>query len=169
MPHRSLPAGRSALRVLLSLALPVLPLAACDARAQREPVAASAAADDYRLTAPVLREALPVLYTPGARTECSGNEEKFRDVRAMSAAEMEKLLDQCGPVKRAAAAQGISMRELALVYKAMTMALFRIAEEEGAKVRGGTAAPLPPGALRDNVALVRQHEAELARLSGNSK
>jgi hypothetical protein len=40
-----------------------------------------------------------------------------------------------------------------------------MATEESAKASGGTAAPLSPGALRDNVALLRQHEAELKRLS----
>jgi hypothetical protein len=38
-------------------------------------------------------------------------------------------------------------------------------EEKSAKATGGTAAPLPARVLRDNVALVRQNEAELERLT----
>jgi hypothetical protein len=159
---------RTVLRALVSLALPVLPLAACDADAQRQ-ASAPAGAEDYRLMMPTLRKALPVLYAPGAKTQCARPDEEFRDVRAMSLAEMEKRLEECPPVQRAAAAEGISFRELALVYKAIMLASYRMAEEEGAKARGGTAAPLPPGALRDNVALLRQNEAELGRLSGDSE
>jgi hypothetical protein len=160
---------RTVVQALVSLALPILPLAAGDADAQRQPSTASADAGDYRLTMPMLRKALPVLYAPGAKAECAESEEEYRDVRAMSVAEMEKLLDECPPIRRAAAAQGISLRELALVYKALTLAGYRMASEESAKVSGGTAAPLPPGALRDNVALLRDNDAELARLSGDSQ
>jgi hypothetical protein len=151
-------------QVLFSLVLLALTLAAPGADAQGQ---SSASADaDYRLTMPVLRKALPVLYAPGAKTECTRSQEEFRDVRGMSAADMEKVLAQCEPIRTAAAAQEISIRELALVSKALTLTAHRMAEEESAKVSGGTAAPLPPGALRDNVALVRQNEAELGRLSG---
>jgi hypothetical protein len=159
---------RTIVRTLVSLALPVLPLAACDADAQRQ-ASASAEAEHYRLTMPTLRKALPVLYAPGAKTQCARPDEEFRDVAAMSVAEMQKRLEECPPVQRAAAAQGVSLRELALVYKAIMLASYRMAEEEIAKASGGTAAPLPPGALRDNVALLRQNEAELGRLSGDSE
>ena len=115
---------------------------------------------------PVLRKALSALYAPGAQTECATSQAEFPDVRSMSVAEMEKLLQECRPIQDAAAAQSISIRELAQVYKALTLAGYRMADEESAKVSGGTAAPLPPGALRDNVALVLQNDAELGRLSG---
>ena len=152
------------LRALVYLVLPTLALAAHDAAAQRQ---TSASADaDYRLTMPVLRKALSALYAPGAQTECATSQAEFPDVRSMSVAEMEKLLQECRPIQDAAAAQSISIRELAQVYKALTLAGYRMADEESAKVSGGTAAPLPPGALRDNVALVRQNDAELGRLSG---
>ena len=155
---------RTIVRALVSLALPVLPLAACDADAQRQP-SASAGAEDYRLTMPTLRKALPALYAPEAKTTCARPDEEFREVRAMSVAQMQKRLEECPPVQRAAAAQDISLHELALVSKAIMLASYRMAQEESAKASGGTAAPLPPGALRDNVALLRQNEAELARLS----
>lgn len=154
---------------LVALALPALPLAACDANAQRQQQPTSTEGDDYRLTMPVLRKALPVLYAPEAKKECAEQESELRDVRAMGVGQMEKLLDQCPPAKRGAAEAGISTRELAQVWKALTLAIYRMAEEENAKVRGGTATPLPPGALRDNVALFRQNEAELARFSGDSE
>jgi hypothetical protein len=162
-PHRSF-ARADLIRALVYLALPALPLASHGVEAQQQ-VSASADAE-YRLTMPVLRRALPVLYTPRAKTECAKSLEQFRDVRAMSVAEMEKLLSECPPIQKAAAAQGISSRELAQVSKALTSTAHRMAEEESAKASGGSAAPLPPGALRDNVALVRQNEAELGRLTG---
>jgi hypothetical protein len=114
---------------------------------------------------PAVRTALSILYAGERDAECARTKEGMREVRAMSAAEMEGFLGQCPSVKRAAAAQGISVGELARVYKAITLASYRVAEEESAKLRGGTASPLPPGALRDNVALLRQNEAELARLA----
>ena len=46
------------------------------------------------------------------------------------------------------------------------LAGYRMAEEESARVSGGTASRLPPGTLRDKVALLRQNEAELGRLTG---
>ncbi len=82
----------------------------------------------------------------------------------MSVAQMEAELDGCAPVQRAAAAQGVTTRELAQVSKALLQVGHRMAEEESAKATGGTAAPLPSGALRENVATVRQNEAELGRL-----
>ncbi|HET7240589.1 MAG TPA: hypothetical protein VFI77_05490 [Gemmatimonadales bacterium] len=67
-------------------------------------------------------------------------------------------------MQRAAAAHGVTARELARVSKALLQARHRMAEEESAKATGGTVAPLPAGALRDNVALVRENEAEFGRL-----
>jgi hypothetical protein len=169
MPPHSPLAIRIAAKALACLALSGLPLAACDAGAQRQPSAASTEAEDYRLTMPTLRKALPVLYTAEAEQECRRPGEQDRDVRAMSIAEMEQRLEGCPPIRRSAAARSISLRELALVFNAIMLTSYRLAQEEGAKAAGGAAPPLPPGAQRDNVALWRQNEAEIARLSGGSK
>lgn len=169
MPPHSPLTIRIAARALACLALSGLPLAACDAGAQREPLAASTDGVDYRLTMPTLRKALPVLYAAGAEQECRRPGERDRDVRAMSLAEMEQRLEGCPPIQRGAAARDISVRELALVFKAIMLTSYRLAQEEGAKATGGTAPPLPPGALRDNVALWRQNEAELTRLARGSQ
>jgi hypothetical protein len=169
MPPQSLFTLRNTIQALACLALSGLPLAACNADAQRQPSAASAEGDDYRLTMPTLRKALPVLYAPEADRECRRPGETDRDVAAMSIAELEKRLETCPPIRRAAAAHSISIRELALVYKALMPAFYRMAQEESAKATEGTAPPLAPGALRDNVALMRQNEAELARLSEKSQ
>jgi hypothetical protein len=169
MPPHSPLTIRIAAKALACLALSGLPLAACDAGAQRQPSAASTEGEDYRLAMPTLHKALPVLYTAEAERECRRPGEEERDVRAMSLAEMEQRLEGCPPIRRGAAAQGISIRELALVFNAIMLTSYRLAQEEGAKATGGEAPPLPPGALRDNVALWRQHEAEIARLSGHSK
>ena len=169
MPPHSPLTIRIAAKALACLALSGLPLAACDAGAQRQPSAASTEGEDYRLTMPTLRKALPLLYTVEAEQECRRPGEGDREVRAMSLAEMEQRLEGCPPIRRGAAARGISHRELALVFKAIMLTSYRLAQEEGAKASGGTAPPLPPGALRDNVALWRQHEAEIAQLSGDSQ
>jgi hypothetical protein len=148
-------------RVLAQLALPALVLAACDAVAQRQNVSV----DEYRLSMPMLRKVLPVLYAPRMDT-CPRRAP--REVAAMSVAEMQEQIEHCAPVQRAAAAHGVTTREVALVSKALMQVGIRMAEEESAKATGGTPAPLPPGVLRDNVALVRQNEAELGRLTRRS-
>lgn len=169
MPPHSPLTIRIVARALACLALSGLPLAAGDASAQRQPSAASTEGEDYRLTMATLGQALPVLYAAGAEQECRRPGEDDRDVRAMSLAEMEQRLEGCPPIRRSASAQGISLRELALVFKAIMLTSYRLAQEEGAKATGGAAPPLPPGALRENVALWRRNEAEIARLSGASK
>ncbi|HEX6667978.1 MAG TPA: hypothetical protein VF061_00385 [Gemmatimonadales bacterium] len=169
MPPHSPLTIRVAAKALACLALSGLPLAACDAGAQRQPSAASTEGEDYRLTMPTLHKALPVLYAAEAEEECRRPGEEGRDVRAMSIAEMEQRLEGCPPIRRGAAEQGISLRELALIFNAIMLTSHRLAQEEGAKATGGAAPPLPPGALRDNVALWRQNEADIARLSGHSK
>ena len=83
----------------------------------------------------------------------------------MSVGEMQAEIERCAPIQRAAAAQGISSRELARVSKALMQAAMRMAEEDGAKATGGTPAPLADGALRDNVAFLRQNDAELRTLT----
>lgn len=170
MLNRSPLSLRTVAGLVVRLTFPALLLTACNADAQRPRSAAAnedwVTAENYRLTMPMLRKALTALYTPGARTECA---EESGDPAAMSLAEMQALLDGCAPVRRAAAAQGISTREAALVWKALTVVSSRLATEEGAKASGKAAAPLPAGVLRDNVALVRQNEAELAKLSGESE
>ena len=146
-------------RLLLGLACCALLVSASDAAAQKE----SGAASDYRLTMPVLRKAIPALYA-GGKARCTQRQRSPQEIAAMTVAQMEVELQGCAPVQRAAAAQGVTTRELAQVSKALLQAGHRMAEEESAKATGGTAAPLPSGALRDNVALVRQNEAELGRL-----
>jgi hypothetical protein len=169
MPPHLLFTLRTAVRALACLALSGLPLTACDADAQRQTSAQAAEGEDYRLTMTTLRKALPVLYAGEAEKECRRPGEEDRDVRAMSIAEMEKRLEGCPTIRRDAAARGVSLRELALVSKAIMLVSYRMAQEESAKATGGTAPPLPPGPLRDNVALMRQNEAELARMSGESE
>jgi hypothetical protein len=173
MPKRPRPALRAVARTVVGLVSSALLLTARDVAAQRtRPTAANdgrAEAESYRLTMPVLRRVLPVLHAPGVTTECPRQGGAFRDVDAMPVTEMQAVLDRCAPVRRAAAAHGVSTREVALAAKALMRAGRRITEEESAKVSGGTPAPLSAGALRDNVLLVRQNEAEIGRLSRQSQ
>jgi hypothetical protein len=169
MPPRSPYTLGTAVRALACLAFSGLPLAACNADAQRQPSAASAEVDDYRLTMPTLRKALPVLYAPEAQGKCRRPGEEAREMAAMSITELEKRLEACPVIRSGAAAQSISIRELALISKAIMLASYRWGQEESAKAAGRTAPQLPPGALADNVAVMRENEAELARLSGESQ
>ena len=137
--------------------------------AQSRPLPSTADPGEFRLTMPLLRKALPILHAPGAEEECHQAGEESRDLLAMSLAQVEQRMAECPPIRKAAAAQKASLRELALTYKTLLIASYRIAEEEIAKARGGTAAPLPPGAVRDNVALLRANDAEVARLSEGSE
>ena len=146
-------------RLLLGLVFCALTLPGSAAAAQKQ----AAASADYRLTMPMLRKALPALYAAG-KERCTERQRSPQEIAEMTVAQMEAELEGCAPVQRAAAAQGVSTRELAQVSKALLEAGHRMAEEESAKATGGTAAALPAGALRDNVGLVRQNEAELGRL-----
>ena len=146
-------------RPLLGLTFCALTVLSSEAAAQQQ----AGANSDYRLTMPVLRKALPALYAAG-KERCTERQRSPQEIAEMTVAQMEAELDGCAPVQRAAAAQGVTTRELAQVSKALLQVGHRMAEEESAKATGGTAAPLPPGALRDNVATVRQNEAELGRL-----
>ena len=146
-------------RLLLGLACCAFLVFAPEAAAQNE----SGASSDYRLTMPVLRKALPALYAAG-KERCTERRRTPQEIAAMTIGQMEAELQGCAPVQRAASAQGITTRELAQVSKALLQAGHRMAEEESAKATGGTAAPLPPGLLRDNVVLLRQNEAELGRI-----
>jgi hypothetical protein len=137
--------------------------------AQSRPLPDAADPGEFRLTMPLLRKALPILHARGAETECHKPGEEYRDLLAKSLAQVEQRIADCPPIRKAAAAQKASIRELALTYKALLIASYRVAEEESAKARGSTAAPLPAGAVRDNVSLMRANEAELARLSKASE
>ena len=161
MPAHPLTPTRPLVRLAFGVAFFALVACAPDAAAQRP----AGAPSDYRLTMLVLRKAIPVLYAAG-KESCTRRRRDQRELAEMTVAQMESELEGCAPVQRAAAAHGISTRELAQVSKALMQVGHRMAEEESAKVTGGTAAALPSGVLRDNVTLVRQHEAELGRLAG---
>lgn len=165
-----LPLARGAFGPVAALGALLLGLLdAPEAIAQAPQQPAAEAPGEFRLTMPLLREALPILHARGAERECHKPGEEYRDLLSMPLAQVEQRMSECPPIRKAAAAQQASIRELALTYKALLLASYRIAEEESATMRGSSAAPLPPGALRDNVSLMRANEAELARLSKASE
>lgn len=168
--HPRLPLTRRAFGPAIAfVALLLVLLDAPQVIAQSPPLPAAADPGEFRLTMPLLRKALPILHAPGAEKECDKPGEEYRDLLAMSLAQMERRIADCPPIRKAAAAQKASLRELALTYKALLIASYRIAEEESAKARRSSAAPLPAGAVRENVALMRANDAELARLSKASE
>ena len=120
-------------------------------------------AGSYRLTLKALRAVIPAVQGP-AQSRCEKPEER-RDPFAMTLAEMTATLDRCAAVTAELEKAGVSTREAASVLGAFLYAGRRITEEESALALGQSAPPLPPGPLRDNVALLRQHEAELRRLT----
>ena len=146
-------------RMLAGLVFCGLMVCSSSAAAQQQ----AGTTSDYRLTMPMLRKALPVLYAAG-KERCTQRQRSAQEIADMAIAQMEAELEGCAPIQRAAAAHGVGTRELAQVSKALLQAGHRMADEESAKATGGTAALLPAGALRDNVALLRQHEAELGRI-----
>ncbi len=119
-------------------------------------------AEDYRLTLSSLRAVLPAVQA-GAGSRCEKPEEK-RDRFAMTLAEMTATLERCAPVRAELARAGVSTREAASVLGAFMYAGRRITLEESAIAVGQQASTLPAGPLKDNVALIRQNEAELRRL-----
>ena len=123
-------------------------------------------AESYRLTLKALRAVLPAVQSPG-RSECEKREEK-RDPFAMTLAEMTATLERCGPLRADLAKAGVSSRDAASVLGAFMYAARQITMEESAIAQGRAAAPLPAGPLKDNVALLRQNEAELRRMSQSS-
>jgi hypothetical protein len=120
-------------------------------------------AEGYRLTLKALRAVMPALQGP-AQSQCERREDK-RDPFAMTLAEMTAMLERCAPVRGELRKADVSSAEAAKVLGAFLYAGRRITEEESALALGQSAPPLPPGALKDNVALLRQNEAELRRLT----
>jgi hypothetical protein len=130
---------------------------------QAGPPSGPPGAERYRLTLKALRAVIPAVQGP-AQSRCEKPAAK-RDPFAMTLAEMTATLDRCAPVRAELAKAGVSSKEAASVLGAFLYAGRRITEEESAIALGQSAAPLPPGALKDNVALLRQHDAELRRLT----
>jgi hypothetical protein len=124
-------------------------------------------AEQYRLTLAGLRKVMPALRDP-AQAKCEQRENK-RDLFALTLAEMTATLQRCEPILAALARNGASAKEAASVLGAFMYASRRITEEESAIAMGKQAPPLPPGPLKDNVALIRQNEPELRRLTQPSR
>jgi len=119
--------------------------------------------ESYRLTLKALRAVIPLVQGPAA-SQCEKREEK-RDPYTMSLAEMTATLERCSPLRAELAKAGVSSKDAASVLGAFMYAGRRITQEESAIAMGNQAPPLPPGPLKDNVTLLRQHEAELRRMT----
>ncbi len=156
-------ACRFAARVALALMIAWTSLGRAVA-AQAAPPSGPPGAERYRLTMPTLRKVMPALNDPG-RAQCEQREEK-QNPFAMTLAELTTSLERCAPIRNAVAKTGVSTRAAATILAAVLYASRRMAEEESAVAMGKQAATLPPGPLKDNVALLRQNQAELGRLTG---
>ncbi len=120
-------------------------------------------AERFKLTLPALRKVMPILQAD-RQGQCEKREER-QNPFGMTLAEMAALLERCEPIRGALAKAGVSSEEAASVLGAFMYAGRRLTEEESALAMGNSAAPLPAGPLKDNVALLRENEAELRRLT----
>jgi hypothetical protein len=120
-------------------------------------------AEHFRLTLEGLRAVIPAVQGPAA-SRCEKRQET-RDPFALTLAEMTATLDRCAAIRAELARAGVSSKEAASVLGAFMYAGRRITEEESAAAVGHQAPPLPAGPLKDNVALIRQHEMELRRMT----
>lgn len=158
-PLRRRPAGALLAAIPLALTL----LVARPGFAQQGYPSGPPGAEQYRLTLAALRKVMPALRGEN-QAACREAAEK-RDPFAMTLAQMAAALDRCEPVRTALVEAGASTSEAATVFGAVLYAGRRITEEESAKAVGNQAPRLPAGALKDNVALLREHQAELRRLT----
>ena len=133
------------------------------AKAQGSPARSDPAIETYRLSMPTLRKVLPALYHPEARA-CEKGKNENLDPASMPLADITARLERCEPMRDAIAKSGVSTTEAALTLAALARASKRSTEEASAKAAGGQAPPLTPGALKDNLTLIRENEAELGRL-----
>ncbi|HET6578366.1 MAG TPA: hypothetical protein VFG66_08585 [Gemmatimonadales bacterium] len=140
----------------LALAIATAQGAVVPLTAQGRSVEDARTVDAYQLTMPTLRKVLPALYAEGADA-CE--QQKRRDPRTLSIAQMTRSLERCAPVLRALERAEVTPREAAIVLAA----LYRASEQVA--LRGGKTTSLPPGVLRDNALLLERNDPEIRRLT----
>ncbi len=171
MPIHPAFTSRTLIRCIMSIALLALPAVAATARAQGKGPEDMKTLANYRLTMPTVRKVLGAMREMRAdpeskkyESEGEGWGEKFLN---MSLAEITAEYDRLPPAKRAIARSGLSTREWVTAFASLMWAGRVIAEQELAKATGK--APITPGHVpQENVDLVRQNEAEIERLHGQT-
>ena len=172
MPIRPAFTSRTLVRCIMSIALLALPAVAATARAQGKGPEDMRTLANYRLTMPTLRKVLGAIREMKAdaeskKLEAAGEEGFNKDIASMSLAEIAAEYDRLPPAKRAIARSGLSTREWVTAFASFIWATRVIGEQELAKMSGK--APITPGHVpQENVDLVRQNEAEIERLRGDS-
>ena len=125
------------------------------------------ALSEYRLTMPTLRKVITAGRSIPRGPEADAIAEATNRP-AMSIEDVMAVFDRYPSAKRAVASSGLSSREFATAYLAFYYTSRYLAEEQMRRGMGQTP-PGPPAHVRpDNVALLRQNEAELRRLSGET-
>ena len=147
------------LTTTFGVALLAASLLASGAAAQGRSPADTKVVESYRLSMPVLRKVLPALYAPGAQS-CHRDS---RDPRALSLAEMTQMIERCAPMAQALKRASVPSRDAALVMAS----LYRTAE--AVPIRRGDASAVDQGPLRDNALLLKEHDAEIKRLTGENR
>jgi hypothetical protein len=118
---------------------------------------------EYRLTMPTLRK----LITAGKAVNAGPDAAAINAAMgrpAMSIEDVMGAIDRYPAAKRAVSASGLSAREFATAYLAYFYTVRHLADAEQRKALGQTVGP-PAHVRPDNVQLVRDNQAELARLS----
>ncbi|MDF2774002.1 MAG: hypothetical protein K0S86_3499 [Geminicoccaceae bacterium] len=118
---------------------------------------------EYRLTMPTLRKLIAAGKAVNTAPDAAAiNAALGRP--AMSIEDMMAAIDRYPAAKRAVSASGLSAREFATAYLAYMYTVRHLADAEMRKAMGQTVGP-PAHVRPDNVQLVRDNQAELARLS----
>jgi hypothetical protein len=140
----------------LTLALVAAPGLASPGAAQGRSADDSRAIDSFRLTMPMLRKVLPAMSAPGVK---SCEKPRHDDPASQSLAQMTRTLEACSPVAKSLRRAGVEPRDAAILYAA----LLNVSQEVAR--RGGKAAALPPGVVRDNALLLERNESEIRKLT----
>ncbi len=140
----------------LILALAMAPVLASPGAAQGRSADDAGTIGNYRLTMAMLRKVLPAMSAPGARS-CETS--PTSDPGSLSIAEMTRRLEACSPLAKSLKQAGVELREAAVIYAALLNVSQQVAR------RGGKAAELPPGVVRDNALLLERNDPEIRKLT----
>jgi hypothetical protein len=118
---------------------------------------------EYRLTMPTLRKLIAAGKAVSSGPDASAINAAMGGP-AMSIEDLIGVIDRYPALKQAVSASGLSAREFATSYLAYMYTARYLADAEMRKAQGQTISP-PAHVRPDNVQLVRDNQAELARLS----
>jgi NAD(P)-dependent dehydrogenase (short-subunit alcohol dehydrogenase family) len=164
MLHRCLLSFRFAGRTIVTAAcLTFAGLVIAGSPAGAQGPATLKAIGEYRLTMPTLRKLIAAGKAVNAAPDAAAiNAALGRP--AMSIEDVTGTIDRYPAAKQAVSASGLSAKEFATAYLAYFHTVRHLADAEMRKAQGQTVGP-PAHVRPDNVQLIKDNQAELARLS----